>query len=55
MKGVTSNNVGVFTKDYNVYMAFKYWFIKYQNDISNTFLKYIIYWINIDVEATYDT
>jgi hypothetical protein len=31
IKGVITAKVKVLTKDYNVHVAFMYWFIKYQN------------------------
>jgi hypothetical protein len=51
-----SNKVGVLTKDYNVHVAFMYWFIKYQCNILNAIfylLKYV-FGSNIGIENNCD-
>jgi hypothetical protein len=44
VKGSTGAKVKILTKDYNVNVAFMYWFIEYQNEISNINVKIYI-WI----------
>jgi len=41
IKRTNGDKVGVLMKDYNVYVSFIYWFIKYQNYIFNEIFNFL--------------